>query len=53
MQVTKGDLPSELREQVKEGVWDFSGKDVGLIKGVEPVRIEVRKDAQYPRIPKY
>ena len=37
--LTRDDLPFDLREKVKEEVWDFRGKEIGLIKGLKPVRI--------------
>ena len=29
--------------------WDFTGKEIGLIKSAEPVKIRVKPDAVYPR----
>ncbi|KAJ1175496.1 hypothetical protein NDU88_000784 [Pleurodeles waltl] len=38
----KKDLLNDLQERVGPKVWDFSGKDIGLIKGVEGVRVAVK-----------
>ncbi|KAJ1128471.1 hypothetical protein NDU88_006849 [Pleurodeles waltl] len=35
--ITEEDIPAELRETVGKEVWNMTGKEVGLVKGVEPV----------------
>ncbi|KAJ1169060.1 hypothetical protein NDU88_000966 [Pleurodeles waltl] len=37
--LTMIDLPVALQGTVTEKVWDLTGKEVGLIKGVEPVKV--------------
>ena len=49
----KQDLPADLRDPVKDKVWDFTGKDIGLIKSAEPVKIQVKPNAILPRIKQY
>ncbi|KAJ1157310.1 hypothetical protein NDU88_010025 [Pleurodeles waltl] len=51
--LTVNDLPAELQGTVKEKVWDLTGKEVGLIKGVEPVKVEVKPNAVFPQVPQY
>ncbi|KAJ1157649.1 hypothetical protein NDU88_010353 [Pleurodeles waltl] len=45
--LTEADIPAELQETVEREVWDMTGKEVGLVKGVEPVKVTVKpnKDA--------
>ncbi|KAJ1203484.1 hypothetical protein NDU88_007269 [Pleurodeles waltl] len=50
---TVTDLPVELQGTVTEKVWDLIGKEVGLIKGVEPVKVEVKPNAVFPQILQY
>ncbi|KAJ1106094.1 hypothetical protein NDU88_003497 [Pleurodeles waltl] len=50
---TMTDLPTELQGKVTEKVWDLTGKEVGLIKGVEPVKVEVKPNAVFPQVPQY
>ncbi|KAJ1205467.1 hypothetical protein NDU88_000902, partial [Pleurodeles waltl] len=50
---TVTDLPIELQGTVTEKVWDLTGKEVGLIKGVEPVKVEVKPNAVFPQVPQY
>ncbi|KAJ1091214.1 hypothetical protein NDU88_004341 [Pleurodeles waltl] len=45
------DLPAELQGTVTEKVWDLTGKEVGLIKGVEPVKVEVKLNEVIPQVP--
>ncbi|KAJ1088434.1 hypothetical protein NDU88_001591 [Pleurodeles waltl] len=40
--LTITDLPAELQGTVTEKVWDLTGKEVGLIKGVQPVKVQVK-----------
>ncbi|KAJ1155397.1 hypothetical protein NDU88_008127 [Pleurodeles waltl] len=46
-------LPAELQGTVTEKVWDLTGKEEGLIKGVEPVKVEVKPNAVFPQVPQY
>ncbi|KAJ1115544.1 hypothetical protein NDU88_003768 [Pleurodeles waltl] len=46
---TVTDLPADLQGTVREKVWDLTGKEVGLIKGVEPVKVSVKPNAMFPR----
>ncbi|KAJ1194467.1 hypothetical protein NDU88_003755, partial [Pleurodeles waltl] len=50
---TVTDLPTELQGTVTEKVWDLTGKEVGLIKGVEPVKVDVKPNAVFPQVPQY
>ncbi|KAJ1089009.1 hypothetical protein NDU88_002163 [Pleurodeles waltl] len=50
---TVTDLPSDLQGTVQEKVWDLTGKEVGLIKGVEPVKVNVKPNAVFPQVPQY
>ncbi|KAJ1152668.1 hypothetical protein NDU88_005443 [Pleurodeles waltl] len=50
---TVTDLPADLQGTVKEKVWDLTGKEVGLIKGVEPVKVRVKPNAVFPQVPQY
>ncbi|KAJ1130246.1 hypothetical protein NDU88_008601 [Pleurodeles waltl] len=47
---TVTDLPTELQGTVTEKVWDLTGKEVGLIKGVEPVKVDVKPNAVFPQV---
>ncbi|KAJ1176340.1 hypothetical protein NDU88_001622 [Pleurodeles waltl] len=51
--LTVNDLPPELQGTVTEKVWDLTGKEVGLIKGVEPVKVQVKPNAVFPQVPQY
>ncbi|KAJ1198506.1 hypothetical protein NDU88_002347 [Pleurodeles waltl] len=51
--LTVTDLPAELQGTVTEKVWDLTGKEVGLIKGVEPVKVQVKPNAVFPQVPQY
>ncbi|KAJ1135458.1 hypothetical protein NDU88_001898 [Pleurodeles waltl] len=51
--LTITDLPAELQGTVTEKVWDLTGKEVGLIKGVEPVKVQVKPNAVFPQVPQY
>ncbi|KAJ1110297.1 hypothetical protein NDU88_007650 [Pleurodeles waltl] len=51
--LTVTDLPAELQGTVTEQVWDLTRKDVGLIKGVEPVKVQVKPNAVFPQVPQY
>lgn len=50
---TAKDLPVELRDTMMMDVWDFSGKDIGLMKGVYPIQISVKQGAEFPKTPQY
>ncbi|KAJ1190955.1 hypothetical protein NDU88_000273 [Pleurodeles waltl] len=50
---TVTDLPAELQGTVTEKVWDLTGKEVGLIKGVAPVKVQVKPNAVFPQVPQY
>ncbi|XP_069059599.1 interleukin-1 receptor accessory protein-like [Pleurodeles waltl] len=43
----------DLQWTVTEKVWDLTGKEVGLIKGVEPVKVDVKPNAVFPQVPQY
>ncbi|KAJ1171074.1 hypothetical protein NDU88_002945 [Pleurodeles waltl] len=45
--------PSDLQNTVILKVWDLSGKDIGLTKGVEPVKLTVKPNAVFPKTPQY
>ncbi|KAJ1156040.1 hypothetical protein NDU88_008765 [Pleurodeles waltl] len=47
------DLPVELQGTVTEKVWDVTGKEVGLIKGVEPVKVQIKPNAVFPQVSQY
>ena len=49
----KDDWPLDLNHTVKDYVWDFTGKEIGLIKSAEPVKIRVKPDAIYPCTSQY
>ncbi|KAJ1214748.1 hypothetical protein NDU88_002365 [Pleurodeles waltl] len=51
--LTVTDLPAELQGTVTEKVWDLTGKEVGLIKGVEPVKVQIKPNAVFPQVPQY
>ncbi|KAJ1173345.1 hypothetical protein NDU88_005181 [Pleurodeles waltl] len=51
--LTVTDLPAELQGTVTEKVWDLTGKEVGLTKGVEPVKVQVKLNAVFSQIPQY
>ncbi|KAJ1208196.1 hypothetical protein NDU88_003582 [Pleurodeles waltl] len=51
--LTMIDLPVELQGTVTERVWDLIGKEVGLIKGVEPVKVQVKPNAVFPQVPQH
>ncbi|KAJ1116718.1 hypothetical protein NDU88_004924 [Pleurodeles waltl] len=53
LMLTVTDLPAELQGTVTEKVWDLTGKEVGLIKGVEPVKVQVKPNAVFPQVPQY
>ncbi|KAJ1098569.1 hypothetical protein NDU88_003677 [Pleurodeles waltl] len=50
---TMTDLPADLQGTVTEKVWDLTGKEVGLLKGVEPVKVDVNPNAVFPQVPQY
>ncbi|KAJ1101752.1 hypothetical protein NDU88_006816 [Pleurodeles waltl] len=51
--LTEADIPADLQETVEKEVWDMTGKDVGLIKGVEPVKVTVKPNENFPQTPQY
>ncbi|KAJ1189210.1 hypothetical protein NDU88_005960 [Pleurodeles waltl] len=51
--LTVTDLPAELQGTVTEKVWDLTGKELGLIKGVEPVKVQVKPNAVFAQVPLY
>ncbi|KAJ1213637.1 hypothetical protein NDU88_001269 [Pleurodeles waltl] len=51
--ITEEGIPAELRETVGKEVWDMTGKEVGLMKGVEPVKVTVKTNAIFPQTPQY
>ncbi|KAJ1124581.1 hypothetical protein NDU88_003031 [Pleurodeles waltl] len=50
---TVRELHADLQGTVKEDVWDLTGKEVGLIKGVELIRITLKPNAVFPQLPQY
>ncbi|KAJ1206785.1 hypothetical protein NDU88_002183 [Pleurodeles waltl] len=50
---TVKELHADLQGTVKEDVWDLTGKEVGLIKGVEPIKITLKPNAEFPHLPQY
>ncbi|KAJ1175331.1 hypothetical protein NDU88_000619 [Pleurodeles waltl] len=50
---TVKELHPDLQGMVKEKEWDLTGKEVGLIKGVEPVKVTVKPNAVFPQLPQY
>ncbi|KAJ1178838.1 hypothetical protein NDU88_004080, partial [Pleurodeles waltl] len=50
---TVKELHADLQGTVKEEVWDLTGKEVGLIKGVEPIKITLKPNAVFPQLPQY
>ncbi|KAJ1098966.1 hypothetical protein NDU88_004071 [Pleurodeles waltl] len=50
---TVTDLPADFQGTVKEKVRDLTGKEVGLIKGVEPVKVSVKPNAVLHQVPQY
>ncbi|KAJ1124958.1 hypothetical protein NDU88_003401 [Pleurodeles waltl] len=51
--ITEEDIPAELRDTVGKEVWDMTGKEVGLVKGVEPVKVTVKPNVIFPQTPQY
>ncbi|KAJ1191419.1 hypothetical protein NDU88_000735 [Pleurodeles waltl] len=45
---TVNELHADLQGTVQENVWDLTGKEVGLIKGVEPIKITLKPNVVYP-----
>ncbi|KAJ1128754.1 hypothetical protein NDU88_007129 [Pleurodeles waltl] len=50
---TVADLLADLQGTVQEKVWDLTGKEVGLIKGVEPVKVSGKPNVAFPQVPQY
>ncbi|KAJ1215031.1 hypothetical protein NDU88_002641 [Pleurodeles waltl] len=50
---TVKDIPPDLQGAVKEKVWDLTGKEIGLIKGVELVKVLIKLNLMFPQIPQY
>ncbi|KAJ1176374.1 hypothetical protein NDU88_001656 [Pleurodeles waltl] len=51
--LSEADIPAELQETVGKEVWDMTGKEVGLVKGVEPVKVTVKPNVTFPQTPQY
>ncbi|KAJ1205042.1 hypothetical protein NDU88_000477 [Pleurodeles waltl] len=51
--LTEADIPAELQETVGKEVWDMTGKEVGLVKGIEPVKVTVKPNVTFPQTPQY
>ncbi|KAJ1192348.1 hypothetical protein NDU88_001658 [Pleurodeles waltl] len=51
--LTEADIPAELQETVGKEVWDMTGKEVGLVKGVKPVKVTVKSNVNFPQTPQY
>ncbi|KAJ1191989.1 hypothetical protein NDU88_001302 [Pleurodeles waltl] len=47
------ELHADLQGIIKEKVWDLTGKEVGLIKGVEPIKITLKPNVEFPKLPQY
>ncbi|KAJ1202226.1 hypothetical protein NDU88_006027 [Pleurodeles waltl] len=50
---TVKEFHADLQGTVQENVWDLTGKEVGLIKGVEPIKITLKPNAVFPQLPQY
>ncbi|KAJ1125207.1 hypothetical protein NDU88_003642 [Pleurodeles waltl] len=50
---TVKELHADLQGTVQENVWDLTGKEVGLIRGVEPIKITLKPNVVFPQIPQY
>ncbi|KAJ1127126.1 hypothetical protein NDU88_005529 [Pleurodeles waltl] len=50
---TVRELHSNLQGTVQENVWDLTGKEVGLIKGVERIKVTIKPNAVFPHLPQY
>ncbi|KAJ1219184.1 hypothetical protein NDU88_006755 [Pleurodeles waltl] len=50
---TVKELHADLQGTIKEEVWDLTGKEVGLIKGVEPNKITLKPNAVFPQLQQY
>ncbi|KAJ1170742.1 hypothetical protein NDU88_002614 [Pleurodeles waltl] len=50
---TVKDLHSDLQGTVQLNVWDLTGKEVGLIKGVELIKVTLKLNAVFQQLPQY
>ncbi|KAJ1202486.1 hypothetical protein NDU88_006285 [Pleurodeles waltl] len=50
---TVKELHEDLQGTVQKNVWDLTGKEVGLIKGVEPIKITLKPNVVFPQLPPY
>ncbi|KAJ1201396.1 hypothetical protein NDU88_005207 [Pleurodeles waltl] len=50
---TVKELHSDLQGTVQENVWDRKGKEVGLIKGVEPIKVTLKPNVVFLQLPQY
>ncbi|KAJ1140106.1 hypothetical protein NDU88_006466 [Pleurodeles waltl] len=48
---TVRELHSDFQGMVQENVWDLTGKEVGLIKGVEPIKVTLKPNALFLQLP--
>ncbi|KAJ1164639.1 hypothetical protein NDU88_005073 [Pleurodeles waltl] len=51
--LTEADIPADLQETVGKEVWDMTGKEVGLIKGAEAVKVTIKPNVNFPQTPQY
>ncbi|KAJ1143954.1 hypothetical protein NDU88_010256 [Pleurodeles waltl] len=50
---TVKELHADLQGTVQENEWDLTGKEVGLIKGVELIQITLKPNVVFPQLPQY
>ncbi|KAJ1200514.1 hypothetical protein NDU88_004338 [Pleurodeles waltl] len=50
---TVKELHADLQGTVQENVWDLTGKEVCLIKGVELIKITLKANVVFPQLPNY
>ncbi|KAJ1149853.1 hypothetical protein NDU88_002653 [Pleurodeles waltl] len=50
---TVKELHADLQGTVQENLWDLTGNEVGLIKGVEPVKITLKPNVVLTQFPQY
>ncbi|KAJ1202120.1 hypothetical protein NDU88_005921 [Pleurodeles waltl] len=47
------ELHSDLQGPVQENVWDLTGKEVSLIKGLETIKVTLKPNAVFLQLPQY
>ncbi|KAJ1216451.1 hypothetical protein NDU88_004053 [Pleurodeles waltl] len=50
---TVKELHADLQGTVQENVWDLTGKEVGLVRRVEPIKITLKPNVVFPQLPQY